>query len=349
MVSGKSAAATQDAVDRLSAELSRDGARIVADHMATAHPDLENRPRPMGHKRGLDVMQGADLIRAYGASLLNFLANHDRLPDIATLPKASDNVFASKFWRYFPVDPNPASKIAPQRFISDPALAAPLRQPRQVVFRDFDDFVDRAMGEVHGKVLLKPALGNNDAIRVDMARLGAQFGTIARHFRNTFARRYGVEWGEWPYGIGPQAMIAEEDMSADMTGLEYSFFMRGGQVQMWLCTQGNDIDKHTTHQVRQQVYFTPDGQVVDGVMRGRETLDPGRISSTRVAQMVLIAQNIARNFDFVRIDFIERSEGFAFGEMTLIHGNSVFWPQTDALEAQLFKAVDMHLSSAAEN
>lgn len=287
-------------------------------------------PQIRNGKRGVDVYLPNDLPLIYVSALKNYCEFHKRLPEISCPQFAMDHLFLSKFFRYFPIKPNPSAKHTPLKYVPD-NLRNLLYQPKQIVL-DSPDELRRVIVKGRNPFFIKLSLGNADFIKLSPDEFNTQREAIISEMARRYSRlRYGVSWGEWVYGIGPQKIIVEQDISPIMTGIEYQFFMRAGELQLFRASSGLDT-KHIRGHAFATDFFYPSGIRCPGNLRGRNDLNLDKLSG-QIESMIQVCKAVAKFFDAVRVDFIETLLGPVLGELTLYTSNARDLPMSTELES----------------
>ena len=303
------------------------------------HERFRDVPFVPGGKRGVDVYRSEALPAIYVQALRNFLNSHGRLPDLDTLNQPGDHLFASKFFRYFPIEPNPAAKHNATRFVPE-HLRHLLAEPQRRVFFTANDL---RRVEISGDkpFFLKISLGNANHIKITPDRFRAEIDDIVAEFERRMAEpRYGLAWGEWVYGVGPQAILVEQDVTPAFTGHEYQFFVRAGRVRVFRVQDGLAWPDDGSERVIKVEYYYRSGALCPGTIYNRMPLDLPQLSD-QLDAMIQLAEGIGTHFDTVRVDFLETRRGPVLGELTLFPGNARGHPSTEDLCSVLIDAYRM--------
>ena len=125
------------------------------------------------------------------------------------------------------------------------------------------------------------------------------------------ARRYGFWLDEWLYAHVPRGLIVERFVGEDGTlPIDYKLFVFGGRVQYVQVHLGRE-------HAHRWLVFDRDWRCVS-----LPTLDTPPPPATLPA-MIAAAEELARAFDFVRVDFYEIGARPLFGEMTFYPGSGL--------------------------
>jgi hypothetical protein len=126
--------------------------------------------------------------------------------------------------------------------------------------------------------------------------------------------RYGYDLGEWHYSVFKPKLFLEEfiDFNGTQPPDDYKFYCFHGKT----CFIELDADRFT--QMRSAFYF-PDWKKIP-VNYGEETIDRPRPKN--LEDMIRIAEIIARDMEFTRVDLYSNGNGkIKFGEITFFPGN----------------------------
>jgi hypothetical protein len=116
---------------------------------------------------------------------------------------------------------------------------------------------------------------------------------------------------EWPYKHMKPRLIVE-DFLVDDSGylMDYKFFCFNGNVKFVQANKGRDTDNHV------QNFYDLDWKVLPFGKDLEPQPDALVAPPTCLKEMVVIAQDLSKDFPFVRIDFYEVNKKVVFGEMT---------------------------------
>lgn len=292
-----------------------------------------------GRVRGLEFY-GRDLPRVYRNAVRNFFRFHQRLPDGEGLPRAADHLFFSKFFRFFPQDPNPASKLNAALYLDAERFGDSIYIPDRRVFsrkQPLRETLSSAPGW-----WLKLDLGNSAQIQLPAILNDVDARAARRRLKRWLhSARYGWSWGEWWYSASRQRVFLEEDLTPRMPGDEYQFYMKSGRCilfkkkRVFASADGNK--KRTTG-----AYYDREGRNIPGVQDGYTVPDDLSLSP-HLDVMMSAAEQIAESFDHIRVDFIMLHEGPALGELTCCIMNARITYSTDTLEALVKSAVALDI------
>lgn len=141
------------------------------------------------------------------------------------------------------------------------------------------------------------------------------FEEIKEQSREWLGKKYGTEKNEyWYWDIEPKIIVEEfleSGFSEDLR--DYKFFVFNGEVEYVEV----DYDRHTDHKRR---FYDENWRPQDFELKfplGSETEQPPNLD-----KMKEIAEKLAEEFDFIRVDLYNPSEGQIYlGELTVCHGS----------------------------
>ena len=115
---------------------------------------------------------------------------------------------------------------------------------------------------------------------------------------------------EWAYSKARPMLLAEELMGTPGTPpRDYKFFVFDGKVAV----VDMHTDRYTVHQART---YWPDWSPLDVVMSGSDGQAPVGPPPPNLDQMLEIAAQLGRPFDFMRVDLYDDNGVIKFGELT---------------------------------
>jgi len=125
-------------------------------------------------------------------------------------------------------------------------------------------------------------------------------------------RSWYKEVREWPYkDIEPRVMVQEfVDDGSGTTPNDYKVFVFGGQAEMIQV----DTTRFTDHRRR---LFTPLWQKLD-VLLQYDDICGDVPQPPHLGEMIVAAETLGKDLDFIRVDFYDTAAGLYFGEITTI-------------------------------
>ena len=239
-----------------------------------------------------------------------FRKRHGYKPDVARPRSFSEKILHRKLRNRSPLLTRTADKYAVRAYVreklgdslADDVLIPLLHVTKQPRAIPFDKLPNRYIIKVNH------ACGRN-LIVTKSTKLSRR--TIVRQCRNWLLIQYGLEKHQWAYRHVPRKIVIEE-LLVDSNGRiprDYKFFVFHGRchyIQL-------DVDRDTHGAHRRNLYdrewnpiavtikYAPDGEVP---------------KPTSLDRMLEIAENLGRDFDFVRVDLYAVDDRVFFGELT---------------------------------
>jgi TupA-like ATPgrasp len=120
----------------------------------------------------------------------------------------------------------------------------------------------------------------------------------------------GLDLHEWAYLKARPVLLAEELLGApDSPPLDYKFYVFAGEV----AAIEVHADRFTDHRLR---WYLPDWTPLE-VTYGKYQLSPAEPTPpSNLKQMIVIASELGRSFDFMRVDLYNVDGEIFFGELT---------------------------------
>ena len=129
-----------------------------------------------------------------------------------------------------------------------------------------------------------------------------------------------VSLREWPYKNVPKRIIAEEyiEDSRSKELVDYKFFCFNGKVRFFKVDFGRQEGKHQAN------YYSSDGQLLDfGEVVCPPQKDKQIPMPTNLQQMISLAETVADNVSFLRVDLYNISGRIKFGELTFYPASGI--------------------------
>lgn len=124
----------------------------------------------------------------------------------------------------------------------------------------------------------------------------------------------GEELHEWAYSRARPLLLAEEWIGTPgEPPPDYKFFVFAGEV----AAVQMDVARHTFHQRRM---YLPDWTALE-VSSGAHPLAPVEPPPHNLQQMLAVARDLGREFDFIRVDLYSVDDQIFFGEITPYAGS----------------------------
>jgi len=208
-----------------------------------------------------------------------------------------------------------------------------------------DDPRDLVKLDLPDRYVVKPTHGSGAAIVVSPTALAAtelppaQWSWVYRHVRPEHAPRQQLvaiasHWmsqlygqgpnREWAYGLVPRRVIVEEMLEGAEGAIpdDFKLFVFHGRCRYIQVDSGRFDD-------RTQDFYLPNWEHLP-MSGGPAWIDPPRSRPARLDEMISLAERLAIETDFVRVDLYHLPDRIVFGELTSYPagGESPFEPQT---------------------
>lgn len=134
--------------------------------------------------------------------------------------------------------------------------------------------------------------------------------------------------GEWAYNVANPSYLLEEWIGEDdQPPSDYKFFVFDGAVRMIQV----DEDRFQQHRLSLFTREWDKIQASKDLWEGTRTIE----RPESLSEMIRIAESVARNFDFMRIDLFDTSKGVYFGETTPYPGGGLSPFSPKSFDAEL--------------
>ncbi len=154
-------------------------------------------------------------------------------------------------------------------------------------------------------------------VRIVAAGESPDWRALAAEARGWLRQVYGQTRQEWAYWrITPQIVVEELILKADGAPADdiKIAVMQGRAVYLFV-----EADRFSAHRLS---YYTPDWQPLEVAM-GRNPVGSHRPPPARLAEMVALAEEIGRDFDYIRVDLLDGAGGFRVNELTLYRSSGL--------------------------
>jgi len=149
-----------------------------------------------------------------------------------------------------------------------------------------------------------------------------------RKLKKWLKRDYSYLGREWPYHTVPHRLIAEAFIGEE-TGTrpdDYKFYCWQGKIfSILLCVNRR---QGGANYLFYEPDFTPRYMSLGGTLKGLEEFP--RIKPPHFEEMKMLAEQLAKGLNHVRVDLYDTPEGVRFGEMTLYPNSGFNVGYTDA-------------------
>jgi TupA-like ATPgrasp len=266
---------------------------------------------PANSRRGLDFYPWMDFLWAVYRSAHNFKAENGFLPNLISPTGFNERIFARKFFAPVPM-PWLADKLAAKDYVK-------ARLGEDVL--PFVSWIGNSIDELFasdlpaGRYVLKANHGCEWNMFLNLPRdLALRREEIEQQAKNWLSSRFGYEWGEWQYCVFEPRLFLERfiDFNGDQTPDDYKFYCFRGKARLI------EIDVARFTELR-SAFYSPDWSYIP-VTYGEPPIQCKRPQN--LDEMIDVAEAIARDMDFVRIDlFSDGISRIKFGEITFTPGD----------------------------
>jgi hypothetical protein len=251
-----------------------------------------------------------------------FMCHHRRLPHLR-----HPSTFNEKMnWRILydrrPILEWTCDKLAMKEYaVKNSSVRAPRTYWSGTDLRELSDV------KLPGSWVLKP---NNRSGKVFFGRGEPDIAYLRRLTANWLRPSEGKDLHEWAYLNARPLLLVEEQLGEPgIAPLDYKFYTFDGEVAIVQV----DMDRHTEPSRR---LYRPDWTPLDATW-GHCRLGPPQQPPANLAEMLAIAGDLGRSFDFLRVDLYNVSGVIYFGEITPYAGSG--------LNPLIPKSLDAHLGA----
>jgi hypothetical protein len=286
-------------------KLGRDTVQRIFDENLFGSRD----PAPKGTLRGIDVLEFGNVIQKMARAVRIVADTRGRLPDFCDPQTWFEKLVISKFFAPIPM-PSPADKLglADYRGGSQDTkidVFPVIWSGQEVITKDLLDSLSLPDGRYYAKS--NCGSGTNFAFSIPVR--SEELADLEKNSAKWLTFKHGERAAEWWYQlIRPQNFI-ERDMSEPGTSLtDWKFHTGGGRV---LAVQ---IDKDR-HQGHCQLMYDRDFNYTDRALFFKKGVPDEKPAFYE--EMVEIAEDIGREFEFARVDLYRVRGQTVLGEVTL--------------------------------
>ncbi|TCL01391.1 teichuronopeptide biosynthesis TupA-like protein [Shimia isoporae] len=285
-------------------------------------------PAPRGTLRGIDVLGTPTVTQKISRALQVFAAARNEVPDLTNPSTFFEKLTVSKFFAPVPM-PSPADKLATGRFI--PETAARHIRPVPGLWSGQSPITPEVLLQADlkpGRYFAKSNCGSYTNMQFTLPTTREVLEELEKRSTQWLSHEHGVRAGVWWYGlIRPQNLI-EADLSPSVNSdlPDWKLYCGGGRV---LAVQ-LDLDRHTNHR---QLIFDRDFNFVPEVMFFPTGTPVRRPSGYRT--IVKVVEDVAKPFEFARIDLYLKPGVLYLGEITLAPFGGQRVPQSEKLDRMM--------------
>ncbi len=306
-----------------------------------AKPELLYKPQEQGKCRGIDFYPTSMFLPTLSTALGTFFKAHKRLPDLIDLPTTADYFFKMKFFGEIPVTPNPASKLDAQLYIPQ-SIKDDIQVPKRF-WQSTEPCLPEDKEIPPGTYWLKLDLGNASLRKIEWPPSKDERSELNTIVQGWMESRYGVNWGEWWYGLGSQRIFIEEDLTDYLsTSSEVKIYVRQGKPVFYYTVQY--LNKKVRNSKWLVNYFDANHNLIPGFcsygINGAKSKMAPPVVPENIEHYLDLAAEIGKDFDLLRVDLITAQNDKPFlGELTLCSGNARFVFTPTELEETIKKSL----------
>ncbi|MFZ2469908.1 ATP-grasp fold amidoligase family protein [Parvibaculum sedimenti] len=261
------------------------------------------------------------LIQTMAFAMYKYHRFHGTLPDFVNPSGYNEHIFRRKFFAEFSV-PESGNKLLTSSFI--PAHLKGLIRIPEIVWHSPHAELPTNNEIAPGFYYLKANHGSNMFQRIEYPLKEDERRLLERKCAAWLANDYGVHDGEWWYSAFPKEILIEKQVGSSAESIAWNVYIfkdRIGLISAYRKTLRNGI------LVEESTWFDEDFQVSRFQSSERPRLQDFHLSEDTKARLVSAALDIAKPFDFNRVDFlIDEMERIYLGEITFTPSNGLNEP-----------------------
>lgn len=268
---------------------------------------------PSHHIRGIDFYRASQLVHVLVLSAQSFRDLHGYVPMLESPVSFTEHIFARKFVAALPM-PSLADKLAAREY----ARARVGDETITPVLWVGDEAAELFRASLpSGRFMLKTNHGSGFNMRVNLpGDLSTRREEIEATVGKWLATRFGFDVGEWQYCTFKPKLFLEEFVAfnGDAAPDEYNVLCFRGKARLIVFHQ----DRFAMHR---NALYDPEWNRLP-VLYGYPQAE--RACPDNLSEIIRVAEVIAQNFDFVRIDLNSDGRRFIkFGEITFTPNNAM--------------------------
>lgn len=292
----------------------------IAQIRKSANSPFRREPR-FGYGRGIDFYDENALIQAMAFAMYRYHRFHGVLPDIVNPTGYDEHIFRRKFFAEVKL-PESGNKLLTSSFIP-PHLRNRIQSPRIVWHRPHA----RLPANDHippGFYYLKANHGSNMFQRIEFPLQENERHRLESKCSDWLATEYGIHDGEWWYSTFPKEILIEEQVGSNAESIAWNVYVFHGRIGLISAYRKAHRDGRL---VEESTWFDEDFQMSRFQSSERPRLQDFHLSEEAKAGLIDAALDIARPFDFIRVDFLmDENERIFLGEITFTPSNGLNQP-----------------------
>lgn len=241
---------------------------------------------------------------------IEFLRHIGYWPNLRA-PRAYSEILLSKLLRDDgKANAHYADKVTAREFVRE-RIGEKYLVPAALVTSDPMDLTSTSLPK---GVAVKSSAGSG-MVRIVRDTTTVDWGSLVPEFSRWLGRDYSRRHREKVYShLAPRLLVEELLESGDLSlPDDYKVYVFKGQARFLQYISGRGVD------IRQTMYF-PDGRPMPSVSKGFPVHDEPPLPAADFVELVRVAEALAADIDFVRVDLYWVSGRVYFGEMTFYPG-----------------------------
>lgn len=272
-------------------------ARQIEQIRKSANSPFRRTPHP-GHVRGIDFYNGDALIQTMAFAMYKYHRFHGALPDLANPTRYDEHIFRRKFFAEFKM-PESGNKLLTSLFVPT-HLKDQIRIPKIVWHSPHarlpaNDEIDP------GLYYLKANHGSNMFQPIEYPLKEEERPLLEGRCGDWLANDYGIHDGEWWYSAFPKEILIEEQVGPSPESIAWNVYVFKDRIGLISAYRKTHRDGRL---VEESTWFDEDFQMSQFQSSERPRLQDFQLSQEAKAGLIDAALDIARPFDFIRVDFL---------------------------------------------
>jgi hypothetical protein len=262
--------------------------------------------------RGVDFYTASQFLHVLVASAQLFRDRHGYLPRLQTQASFNEHIFARKFFAALPI-PSLADKLLAREYAMA-RIGDELITPIAWVGDEAADLFRATLPS--GRFVLKANHGSGFNMVVSLPDdLSARRNEIIANTTKWLKTRFGFDWGEWQYCTFKPKLFLEEFVAFNGSAGpdEYNVLCFRGEARLIVFHE----ERFSDH--RNALYDRNWNRLP--VLYGYPPAEQSRPEN--FSEIIRVAEAIARDFDFARIDLNSDGRLIRFGEITFTPNNAM--------------------------
>lgn len=278
--------------------------------------------------RGIDFYAAPALERALAQSIGAYRHRFGRYPDLVSPQLLNEKIIWFKFFGEMKV-PQAGNKLLTRCF--RPKDAASLVQVPEIVWHGTQATLPANDAIEAGFYYLKASHGCNMYRRIRYPLTQQERRTLEALCRTWLEKPYGLDDGEWWYNVFPREILLERDVCGSDGSTSWNLFAVHGEIEsIALIRKPSSVQRGASLKTR----LDPDFRFHPDIVKSA-TLAAPQIGRQTQHRMKTAAEAIARQFGFVRVDFLLGPEETVYlNEITFTPGNGLL-RRAESLEVSL--------------